>query len=100
MYQKLLALGGGGGEKVGLNRDGRWIRTPGGGILSSLSKNLSLEKATVLLALTSCSFDLISSLFFFCRCDSDQCYLLQMSLVSRLLLTSVLRHKSRDSMRA
>ena len=32
--------------------------------MSSLSKNLSLEKATVLLALTSCSFDLISSLFF------------------------------------
>ena len=80
MNQKLLALGGGGGEeegKVGLNRDGRWIRTPGGGILSSLRKNLSLEKATVLLALTSCSFDLISSLFFFCRCDSDQCYLSQ-----------------------
>lgn len=49
MYQKLLALLGGGGGKVGLNRDGRWIRTPGGGILSSLSKNLSLEKATVLL---------------------------------------------------
>lgn len=71
MYQKLLARGGGGGGKVGLNRDGRWIRTPGGGFLSSLSKNLSLEKATVPLALTSCSFDLISSLFFFCRCDSE-----------------------------